>query len=92
MSSVWLIVNVASMIVLLVAIVLASLSPRDRGFIPGLLLIGAGVVGFTLQNLHIIPREWSFTARTLSLGIAILGLVLMERVWKAMRSSGGRPS
>ena len=94
MSRVFLIVNVAGLIVLLVVIVLAYRSPADRGFIPGLLLIGVGVVGFTLHELHIFPREWSSIARFPFLGIAIVGLVLLERerARKSKRSSGGGPS
>jgi uncharacterized membrane protein YhaH (DUF805 family) len=94
MSSVFLIVNVAGLIALLISIGLASRRPADRGFIPGLLLIGVGVVGFTLHELHIFPREWSSIARFPFLGIAIMGLVLLERerVRKSKSSFGDRPS
>ena len=88
MSDVWLMVNVIAISVLLIGIVSISRSPADRKLIPGLLLIGVGVVGFMLPQLRLIPPQRSFVARTLSLGIAIVGLVLVERAWKARRSSG----
>ena len=94
MSRVFLIVNVAGLIVLLISIALASRRPADRSFIPGLLLIGVGFVGFTLYELHVFPREWSSIARFPFLGVAIVGLVLLERerVRKSKNSSADRPS
>ena len=92
MNGVWLIVYGVGAIALLVSIVLASRSPADRRFIPGLLLIALGLIGFTLHDLRTVPREWSLMTRLLSLGIGILGLVLIERLLKARRSSGDRPS
>jgi hypothetical protein len=92
MNSVWLLVYGVGAIALVVSIVLAASSRADRRFIPGLLLIGAGLIGFTLHDLRIVPREWSLAARVLSLGIGILGLVLIERLWRTRRSSRGEAS
>jgi hypothetical protein len=92
MNGVWLIVYGVGAIALLISIVLASRSPADRRFIRGLLLIGVGLIGFTLHDLRILPREWSLMTRLLSLGIGIMGLVLIERLLKARRSSGDGPS
>jgi hypothetical protein len=92
MNSVWLIVYGVGAIALVVSIVLAASSRADRRFLPGLLLIGAALLGFTLHDLRIIPREWSLTARVLFLGIGMLGLVLIERLWRTKRSSRDEPS
>ena len=92
MNDMWLIVNGVGLIVLLVVIVLASLSAANRGFIPGLLLISAAVVGTTLMQLRLVRPEWMPAARSLCLVVGIVGLALVERVRVALRSSGGRPS
>ncbi len=80
------------MIVVLVVIVVVFSRPAERGYIPGLLLIGAAFVVATLLQLRIIPPEWSLLARLAYLGLGVVGLVLMERVWARRRSSEGRPS
>jgi hypothetical protein len=91
-TAMWLIVNVAALIVVLVVVVVVSFRPAERGYIPGLLVIGAGFVVATLLDLRIIPAESSRVTRIAGLGLGIVGLVLMERVWAAKRSSQGRPS
>ena len=92
MIGVWLIVNGAAIIILLVCIVRCSRSPADRGFIPGFLLIIVTFAGITLDKLRIIPLEWSLAVRVFSVSIALVALVLVLRLWNARRSSGARPS
>lgn len=86
------IVNGALMIALLVCIVRLARSPADRGFIPGFLLISVGLVSLTLHQLRITPREWSLAVKLFSLGIEIWGGVLVLRLWNTRRSSADRPS
>jgi hypothetical protein len=84
--------NAALMIALLVCIVRCSRDAADRRYIPGFLLIGVGVVILTVHQLHITPSEWAFAVKSIAVGIAIWGGVLVERLWKTRRSSNGRPS
>ena len=91
-DSVFVRLNTALMIALLVCIVRCSRDTAGRRFIPGFLLVGVGVVILTVHQLHITPREWAFAVKSIALGIAIWGGVLVERLWKRRRSSDGRPS
>jgi len=84
----WLLVDCAALILVVLMIVLAAVRPANRRFVPGLVLIGFGVTGALLRELGIIPRSLWLEARILYVGIAIVGLVLVERKWAGMRSSG----
>lgn len=85
MHTLWLLVDVAGIVFILAAIAVAVLRPAERNFIPGLALLGVGLVGTLLRELAIIPRRF-WLVRLIYVGIAIVGLVLLERVAR-MRSS-----
>jgi hypothetical protein len=87
MHTIWLLVDWFAIIFLLVMIGVAASRPAERSFLPGLLMIGVGIVGTLLRELGIIPRRFWLEARIVYLAIAILGLVLMERVWAKRRTS-----
>jgi hypothetical protein len=70
----------ASLVGLLVVVALAARRPTTRAYIPGLTLIGVGVAGALVRRLGYIPPDFLLAARTLSIGIAIVGLILVERV------------
>ena len=72
--------------VVLAAIIAASLRPDWRPFVTGLALIAVGATGALLRELGIIPPAWWLLARILYLGLAITGLVLVERARATMRS------
>jgi hypothetical protein len=92
MGYTWLIIEGTTLTALLVGIVLASLSAANRGFIPGLLLISAGILVVILVQLRIIPPSWALIARLLAVALVIPGFVLNERAWKVRRLSRGKPS
>src|SRR5262245_44604270 len=90
LDRVFVIVNAGFMIALLVCIVRCSWGPADRRFIPGFLLVGVGVALPTLHHLRVTPREWSLAVKSIAVGIAIWGGLLVERLWKRRRVSDGR--
>jgi hypothetical protein len=73
--------------VVIIMIGVTALRPTERSFIPGLVLIGVGLVGKLLRELVIIPRQFWLEARIVYVGVAILGLVLMERAWARRKTS-----
>ena len=61
--------------------------PAERGFIPGLALITIGFTVKVARDLYIIPTRFWLEARIVAVGTAILGLVLIERVWAGRKRS-----
>jgi hypothetical protein len=70
----------ACLVVLLAILALAARHRATRAYIPGLILIGVGIVGALLQRLGYISPGFLLAARILYISIAIVGLVLVERV------------
>jgi hypothetical protein len=90
MHTIWLLIDSVGIIVIFVAIAVAASSPLIRSFIPGLVLLGVGIVCTLLRELGIIPRQYWLAARIVYVPIAILGAVLVEREWAKVRSRGRR--
>jgi hypothetical protein len=84
--------NGVLMVLLLVCIVRSSRSAADREYLPGFVLVGVALVGMTLYELRVMPREWGLAAGPVFGGIATWGGVLVLRLWNHRRSRGTNPS
>jgi hypothetical protein len=84
--------NGVLMVPLLVCIVRSSRSAADREYLPGFVLVGVALVGMTLYELRVTPREWGLAAGPVFGGIATWGGVLVLRLWNHRRSRGTKPS
>lgn len=87
----WLVVNLALIVLVVAMIAWSALRTAERAFLPGLVLISIGVLGTFLRELGAIPDDFLLQARILYLTIAIVGLVLVERAWRKRRKSRGTP-
>ena len=79
-----------AIIVALVMIMWAALHPGERSFIVGFGLLGVSFVGALLRELVVIPRNLWPLMLVLNLGIAILGIFLVERALRGRRRSSSR--
>ena len=77
-----------STVVIAIAIAWSASRPAARRLIPGLALIAIGLVGGLMRELGIVPQRFWPAARIFNVAVGILGLIVVERAWAKMRSSG----
>ena len=77
------IVNSTAIGFFLIAMVRAGTRPKERGFVPGLGLMGIAFVIALLREMLVIPRHLWLPARMVEVGLAILGFALIVRLCRA---------
>lgn len=76
----WFTVNGLMMVFLLIAMARVGTRPSERGYLPGLVLMAISVTGILLREL-VIPRHFWLEARIVEVSLAILGFVLVVRMY-----------
>jgi hypothetical protein len=79
----WFAVNCLMMVFLLIAMARVGTRPSERGYLPGLVLMAIAVTGILLRELF-IPRHFWLGARMVEVAMAILGFVLVVRMYIGM--------
>jgi hypothetical protein len=80
----WLSVNYLMLLFFVVAMARVGTRPAERGLLPGLGLMAVAVAVILLRELSVIPRRFWVEARTVEVGVAVLGLVLIVRKYSGM--------
>lgn len=89
MNTAWLVMDAAMGLLVIAMIVWCAARPSRRSYIPGLVLISLGVLGTSLREIEVIPRRYWLEARITYVGVALIGLILVEHVWSRRRRANG---